>query len=396
MKNLLKHCLFLLLGCLISIGAAAAQREDPELHTATQKCSRGDYVSCANAAFMYSNLGEDKKSLELYQLACDHNVPDGCFGLGVAYLEGDFGNSAVKPSNQKAFEYLQKGCNLDDGNSCARLGEFYEKGIAVKPSFTVAAKLYKKACDIGTDDDEACLRPKDKDFQQALMAENNRSGLSKLSAGTNPPDSANPEENSIIQMVRSGVFSSVDDSIQVGDALENYAFCVKGTQGYRTFTTNKGALQVVFSCRYEYQRAAASLGFGPSMSSFYDPAKLIRESSLKHPKVFNKHFEKKTVEMFETLDSSKTYLEVFFTISRTNERAFRATQVSFRFDGDKGALTLPAKRTEKPQDIVSLLQNIYQDRPLVTSSVFLSEVYHLHPLAYVDLLGAGALLNIRK
>ena len=57
--------------------------------------------------------------------------------------------TGVKQDYQTASEYFKKGCDLDDGFSCANVGYLYEDGEGVKQDYQKAKEYYQKACDLG-------------------------------------------------------------------------------------------------------------------------------------------------------------------------------------------------------------------------------------------------------
>ncbi|WP_441699020.1 tetratricopeptide repeat protein [Helicobacter pylori] len=57
-------------------------------------------------------------------------------------------------------KYIEKACELNSGNGCRFLGDFYENGKYVKKDLRKAAQFYSKACKLG--DQEACETLKEK------------------------------------------------------------------------------------------------------------------------------------------------------------------------------------------------------------------------------------------
>ncbi|MFP6086098.1 tetratricopeptide repeat protein [Helicobacter pylori] len=52
-------------------------------------------------------------------------------------------------NKQKLFQYLSKACELNSGNGCRFLGDFYENGKYVKKDLRKADQYYSKACKLG-------------------------------------------------------------------------------------------------------------------------------------------------------------------------------------------------------------------------------------------------------
>ena len=76
--------------------------------------------------------------------ACNLNDGVGCNNLGELYDKGH----GVKQDHQRAKNYYEKSCNLnDDGQGCAKLGELYES----KQDYQQAKIYYEKSCH--TDDE---------------------------------------------------------------------------------------------------------------------------------------------------------------------------------------------------------------------------------------------------
>ena len=55
----------------------------------------------------------------------------------------------MKQSFEKAKDFLQKSCDLKDGNGCNLLALSYEYGFGVEKSRSMAKEYYQKACDLG-------------------------------------------------------------------------------------------------------------------------------------------------------------------------------------------------------------------------------------------------------
>ena len=65
------------------------------------------------------------------------------FTKGIQYLTG---TETVKPDYDKALKLFKDGCDLNFGNSCNILAEFYKSGLGVPVDLEKANELYKKGC----------------------------------------------------------------------------------------------------------------------------------------------------------------------------------------------------------------------------------------------------------
>jgi TPR repeat protein len=88
--------------------------------------------------FLYSN-----KLSELYfKKACNKNIAQGCYNLGLAHLK----KKPLKIDNLKAIIALDKACKLHLGNACYKLATMYESGKNARRSKIKAKLYYKRAC----------------------------------------------------------------------------------------------------------------------------------------------------------------------------------------------------------------------------------------------------------
>lgn len=83
--------------------------------------------------------------------ACNADVPDGCYRLGLFHYTGQEG----APDFSQAEQYLRKACDLNLGIGCAELGLIYQDGVLGSPDFDAAIDMYHLACTRG--DSETCL-----------------------------------------------------------------------------------------------------------------------------------------------------------------------------------------------------------------------------------------------
>ena len=92
---------------------------------------------CAYIAYLYPTQNE---------LLCFFNQGDKCYAAGFDYQVGT--DTIIKDEN-KALKYLEKGCSLENAESCDRLAFNYEKGYRVEKNKEKAVEFYKKACMFG-------------------------------------------------------------------------------------------------------------------------------------------------------------------------------------------------------------------------------------------------------
>lgn len=96
-----------------------------------------------------------KTALDYHKRACDGGHPVGCYQAGLLRLTGMYG---VKADNEEAQEFLRKGCDKDDSESCYHLSSLYLNQNSSGPTKQTAGNLEKanqnafkyskKACDL--------------------------------------------------------------------------------------------------------------------------------------------------------------------------------------------------------------------------------------------------------
>lgn len=89
--------------------------------------------------------GDYQKAGQLFQKACDSGNADGCYNLGLLYVNG----RGVKQDYQKAVKLFKKDCDSGNAEGCYNLGVSYNNGKGVKQDFYTAKQYYGKACDLG-------------------------------------------------------------------------------------------------------------------------------------------------------------------------------------------------------------------------------------------------------
>lgn len=134
--------------------ASAQSAEPPELPEAV-------------AAYQAGNF---KRALTLWQTACDAGNPRGCYHAAVVHRDGegvaaDFEralalfnqacdgqfatacfNLAIYSEGQERIRYFERGCELNDVGSCARLGMAYRDGDTVDSDASKAVAFLERAC----------------------------------------------------------------------------------------------------------------------------------------------------------------------------------------------------------------------------------------------------------
>lgn len=89
---------------------------------------------CAYLAYLYPTKNE---------LLCFLNQGDKCYAAGLDYQEG---TDTIKKDENKALKYLEKGCELDNAESCINLGLYYFDEENEKRNLEKSFKYSKKAC----------------------------------------------------------------------------------------------------------------------------------------------------------------------------------------------------------------------------------------------------------
>ena len=111
-----------------------------------QACAGAYAIGCANLANAYFNgLGvtiDQKKSIGIYQRACDLGAVTACVDLGVMYRDG----KGVADKNQPyAAKLFQRACDLN-APACASIASMYELGWGVARDLSKARTFYEKSC----------------------------------------------------------------------------------------------------------------------------------------------------------------------------------------------------------------------------------------------------------
>lgn len=97
---------------------------------------------CAYLAYLYPTKNE---------LLCFLNQGDKCYAAGLDYQES---TDTIKKDENKALKYLEKGCELDNAESCGNLGLYYGKNNENR-NLEKSFKYSEKACNLN--DPDGCL-----------------------------------------------------------------------------------------------------------------------------------------------------------------------------------------------------------------------------------------------
>ncbi|WP_263833737.1 tetratricopeptide repeat protein [Sulfurospirillum oryzae] len=113
-------------------------------------CVLGDAFACESLAVLYENgkgVSEDlQQAVNYYDRACSGGAASSCAHLALLYEQDENYVSAAI--------YHQNGCDAGDAKECSRIGTMYYYGQGVSQREEQAAKLFKKACELG--DEIAC------------------------------------------------------------------------------------------------------------------------------------------------------------------------------------------------------------------------------------------------
>jgi len=82
-----------------------------------------------------------------YYKKCSLGDASACTVLGEWLTEGQE-SEGIEKDVFKAFEYMNKGCELGNPEGCFNLGLMYENGKGVNKSKSLALKYLGKACDL--------------------------------------------------------------------------------------------------------------------------------------------------------------------------------------------------------------------------------------------------------
>jgi TPR repeat protein len=122
-------------------------------------CQRRNVDGCYNVGVLYLNgngVGRNyKKAAKMFAAACDLGSHLGCNRLGWAYMNGD----GVSKDLSKAWDILHKECNLSNLHACASADDIVKDNPQLPPYVTAESQAAQKvATDRGDDACRAYLR----------------------------------------------------------------------------------------------------------------------------------------------------------------------------------------------------------------------------------------------
>lgn len=145
----------------VNLGAIVSRYEPETPFTMRLACSIGDDTACATLGYRYLNgfgVPQDlEKAQALFRDACDAEAAKGC--RLYAELHAGWENPIISEEARRlqelrdrlfdkaeAAEWLQRGCDLGDWESCDHLGRMYESGdgVPVDPERAEAARRQGK------------------------------------------------------------------------------------------------------------------------------------------------------------------------------------------------------------------------------------------------------------
>lgn len=167
---------------LVDVGAAVKAYD--------RGCSLGRGIACWSLSDLYfkgKDVPQDsKKGVELLLKSCQGGSADECDDLANVYERGSYGISvdlamayksrrraceldksfcadaagtALKASkSDEAFELAKSGCDADQEDACAVLGDYYAKGTGTDKDPAKAKAAFEKGCKNGDGDEDACKR----------------------------------------------------------------------------------------------------------------------------------------------------------------------------------------------------------------------------------------------
>lgn len=113
-------------------------------------CTGGDAGACAHLGFRYQDgrgVEEDvSKAAEMLEQACAQNHAEGCRELAELHFGADEATPTPMTPEQ-ALAAMERGCELEDGEACNRLGIVLSGGEGgVSKDSTRVEDLYRRAC----------------------------------------------------------------------------------------------------------------------------------------------------------------------------------------------------------------------------------------------------------
>jgi TPR repeat protein len=143
---------WLLVSLPASAAASATAADSPQL--LQKKCDAKDWEACYWLAYAYKQgegvVSDAAKAGAIYDRACTAGHANSCVSLSFMWDDGALGNDLPK-----VLRLLDRACELEDGEGCYYLGQYYLSGRGVAQDVTRAVKLYELGCDLEAGD--ACI-----------------------------------------------------------------------------------------------------------------------------------------------------------------------------------------------------------------------------------------------
>jgi hypothetical protein len=124
----------------------------------TKACEIGDPGGCGELAVLYA-VGRglrqsDERAAALSRRACDLGFALGCSNMGALVAEGaaDAGlrpDEAAAGPGSRIMRYFKTACDAGAAEGCLNLGAEHDSGKHVERDLALAARHYRRACDLG-------------------------------------------------------------------------------------------------------------------------------------------------------------------------------------------------------------------------------------------------------
>jgi TPR repeat protein len=140
------------------LGAGVEQDDRLGAALLTKACEIGDPGGCGELAVLYA-VGRglpqsDERSAALSRRACDQGFALACSNLGALVADGA-ADANLRPDEEAAgpgsriMRYFKTACDAGAAEGCLNLGAEYDSGKHVERDVMVAARNYRRACDLG-------------------------------------------------------------------------------------------------------------------------------------------------------------------------------------------------------------------------------------------------------
>lgn len=146
------------LGRAYLLGDGVEQDDRMSAALLAKACEMGDPGGCGELAVLYA-VGRglrqsDERSAALSRRACEQGFALGCANMGALVAEGaaDPGlrpEEAAGGPGSRIMRYFKTACDSGAAEGCLNLGAEHESGKHVERDLAVAARHYRRACDLG-------------------------------------------------------------------------------------------------------------------------------------------------------------------------------------------------------------------------------------------------------